>query len=82
MAASLEHLGLILYIESPKLLSTFLRTASKSDGVLSKLTGEHSMGDWMQKAYCVLSFMEAHRCARDELPRFFHDDDAKALQNS
>ena len=46
--------------------------------MLSKLTGEHSMGDWMQKAYCVLSFMEAHRCARDELPRFFHDDDAKA----
>eukprot|EP00435_Cladocopium_sp_Y103_P001777 s2917_g1.t1 len=38
------------------------------------------MGDMMQKAYCVLSFLEAHRCAREELPRFFHGDDAQVQQ--
>lgn len=51
-----------------------------SPGIFSKLTGEHSMGDMMQKAYCVLSFLEAHRCARNELPRFFHGDDAEVQQ--
>ncbi|CAJ1330028.1 unnamed protein product [Effrenium voratum] len=42
-------------------------------GLLAKLTGEHAMGELLQKAYCVLSFLEAHRSAREELPRFFHD---------
>ena len=45
--------------------------------IVSVLSGEHSMGELMQKAYCVLSFMEAHRRAREELPRFFHGDDIK-----
>eukprot|EP00913_Durusdinium_trenchii_P016599 g15603.t1 len=38
------------------------------------------MGDFMQKAHCALSFMEAHRRAREELPRFFHVDDLKVQQ--
>lgn len=49
-------------------------------GLFSTLTGEHSMGDFMQKAHCALSFMEAHRRAREELPRFFHVDDLKVQQ--
>ncbi|CAE7360853.1 NHX7 [Symbiodinium natans] len=41
---------------------------------LARLAGEYSMGETMQKSYCVLSFLEAHRQAREELPRFFHND--------
>mmetsp|Transcript_56523 Transcript_56523/g.105992 ORF Transcript_56523/g.105992 Transcript_56523/m.105992 type:complete len:818 (-) Transcript_56523:92-2545(-) len=39
-----------------------------------QFAGEYSMDETMRKAYCVLSFLEAHRQAREELPRFFHND--------
>eukprot|EP00439_Symbiodinium_sp_Y106_P002991 s186_g1.t1 len=41
---------------------------------LARLAGEYSMDETMQKSYCVLSFLEAHRQAREDLPRFFHND--------
>ncbi|CAE7410594.1 NHX7 [Symbiodinium sp. CCMP2592] len=36
---------------------------------LARLAGEYSMDETMQKSYCVLSFLEAHRQAREDLPR-------------
>ncbi|CAE7838014.1 NHX7, partial [Symbiodinium necroappetens] len=32
---------------------------------LARLAGEYSMDETMQKSYCVLSFLEAHRQARE-----------------
>ncbi|CAE7328094.1 NHX7, partial [Symbiodinium pilosum] len=53
----------------------FIREALEAPKTsLSRLAGEYSMDETMQKSYCVLSFLEAHRNAREELPRFFHND--------